>query len=123
MGTGAAAKRERELRAVDAKAATPIVSRAVSASASTYARPPAVLHSPSADAGPEPVALTPREHEITRLVAKGLPNKTIAGVLDMSPYTVATHLRRVFAKLGVNSRAAMVARLFELNHARPAGTW
>lgn len=55
------------------------------------------------------VSLSPREKEIVRLVAKGLPNKTIAAVLEISPWTVATHLRRVFGKLGVGSRAEMVA--------------
>jgi DNA-binding CsgD family transcriptional regulator len=59
--------------------------------------------------------LSPREQEIVRLVAEGLPNKCISAVLDISSWTVATHLRRVFAKLGVNSRAAMVAKLFEGN--------
>ena len=47
------------------------------------------------------------------MVAKGYPNKTIASVLDISTWTVASHLRRVFSKLGVSSRAAMVARLLE----------
>jgi DNA-binding CsgD family transcriptional regulator len=61
---------------------------------------------------PLEVTLSPREQEITRLVAKGFPNKSIALVLDISPYTVATYLRRVFVKLGVNSRAEMVARLW-----------
>ena len=57
------------------------------------------------------VALSPREQEIARMVAKGYPNKIIADVLDISSWTVCTHLRRMFAKLGVGSRAAMVARL------------
>jgi len=57
------------------------------------------------------VMLSPREHEIVRMVAQGYPNKTIAAVLDISSWTVGTHLRRIFAKLGVGSRAAMVARL------------
>ena len=57
--------------------------------------------------------LSPREHEIVRMVAQGYPNKTIAAVLDISSWTVGTHLRRIFAKLGVGSRAAMVARLLE----------
>jgi DNA-binding CsgD family transcriptional regulator len=57
--------------------------------------------------------LSPRESEIARMVAKGYPNKTIASVLDISSWTVASHLRRVFSKLGVSSRAAMVARLLE----------
>jgi DNA-binding CsgD family transcriptional regulator len=34
-------------------------------------------------------------------------------VLEISSWTVATHLRRVFAKLGVRTRAAMVARALE----------
>jgi DNA-binding CsgD family transcriptional regulator len=55
--------------------------------------------------------LSPREQEIVRLVAEGLPNKCISAVLEISSWTVATHLRRIFAKLGVNSRAAMVAKL------------
>src|SRR5262245_27981542 len=57
--------------------------------------------------------LSPRELEISRLVAKGFVNKTIAGVLEISYYTVDTYLRRIFAKLNVTSRAAMVARLSE----------
>jgi DNA-binding CsgD family transcriptional regulator len=61
----------------------------------------------------ESPSLSPREQEIARMVAKGYPNKTIAAVLDISSWTVCTHLRRIFAKLGVCSRAAMVARLLE----------
>ena len=57
------------------------------------------------------ISLSPREREIVRLVAKGLPNKSIADVLDISLWTVATHLRRVFAKLGVGTRAEMIARV------------
>lgn len=59
------------------------------------------------------VLLSPREKEIVRMVAAGYPNKIIASVLNISSWTVCTHLRRIFAKLGVGSRAAMVARLFE----------
>jgi DNA-binding CsgD family transcriptional regulator len=60
-----------------------------------------------------PVNLSPREQEIVRMVAQGHPNKIIADVLSISSWTVCTHLRRIFAKLGVGSRAAMVARLLE----------
>lgn len=62
------------------------------------------------------VVLSPRETEIARMVAQGYPNKTIAGVLDISSWTVCTHLRRIFSKLGVRSRAAMVARLSNLRN-------
>jgi DNA-binding CsgD family transcriptional regulator len=60
------------------------------------------------------IQLSPREQEIVRMVAKGHPNKVIADVLNISSWTVCTHLRRIFAKLGVGSRAAMVAQLLEL---------
>lgn len=62
-----------------------------------------------------PVQLSPREREIVRLVARGHSNKIIADVLNISSWTVCTHLRRIFAKLGVGSRAAMVASMQELN--------
>jgi len=60
------------------------------------------------------IRLSPREQEIVRMVAKGHPNKVIADVLNISSWTVCTHLRRIFAKLGVGSRAAMVAQLLEM---------
>lgn len=56
------------------------------------------------------IQLSPREQEIVRLVALGHSNKIIADVLSISSWTVCTHLRRIFSKLGVGSRAAMVAR-------------
>jgi DNA-binding CsgD family transcriptional regulator len=59
----------------------------------------------------EPAALSPREVEIARMIARGHTNRTIAAVLEISPWTVSTHLRRIFAKLDVGSRSAMVARL------------
>jgi DNA-binding CsgD family transcriptional regulator len=70
------------------------------------------------------IVLSPREQEISRMVAKGYVNKTIAAVLNISSWTVSTYLRRIFAKLGVGSRAAMVARLLEdglIKSGPPAG--
>lgn len=64
------------------------------------------------------VQLSPREQEIVRMVAQGHPNKIIADVLNISSWTVCTHLRRIFAKLGVTSRAAMVARILESGNGR-----
>jgi DNA-binding CsgD family transcriptional regulator len=54
--------------------------------------------------------LTPRELQIVALVAEGNVNKQVADVLRISEWTVSTHLRRIFAKLGVDTRAAMVSR-------------
>jgi DNA-binding CsgD family transcriptional regulator len=63
---------------------------------------------------PSPMSmLSPREREIARMVALGYPNKAIASVLDISSWTVASHLRRVFVKLQVTSRAAMITRLYD----------
>ncbi len=62
-----------------------------------------VVHPSRAD------TLSPREQEIARMVARGFTNKMIASVLDISLWTVSTHLRRIFAKLDVQTRAAMVA--------------
>jgi DNA-binding CsgD family transcriptional regulator len=56
-------------------------------------------------------SLSPREREIARLIIRGLPNKTIASVLDISPWTVGTYIKRIFTKLDVNNRAEMVAKL------------
>jgi Bacterial regulatory proteins, luxR family len=47
-------------------------------------------------------------------ISAGHTNKTVAAVLDISLWTVDTHIRRIFAKLGVRSRSAMVAQLAEL---------
>jgi DNA-binding CsgD family transcriptional regulator len=55
--------------------------------------------------------LTGRELEIAVLVAQGYATKNIAYKLQISEWTVSTYLCRAFAKLGVNSRAAMVYRL------------
>jgi DNA-binding CsgD family transcriptional regulator len=64
------------------------------------------------DAGPLPddVRLTPRERELLRLLAQGLRNREIAGRRGVSEHAVHQALKRLYAKLGVHSRAAAVAR-------------
>ena len=54
-------------------------------------------------------SLTPTEHQVVRLAIKGLTNPQIGSQLFMSLGTVKTHLSHVFAKVGVSSRAALVA--------------
>lgn len=57
------------------------------------------------------VSLSPREQQIALMVASGRTNQAIAGSLEISAWTVSTHLRRIYAKLAVSSRAEMVAHL------------
>ena len=59
-------------------------------------------------------ALSPRELQIARLVAEGATNRAIASSLEISLWTVSTHMRRIFAKLDVCSRAEMVAQFFSV---------
>ncbi len=56
-----------------------------------------------------PGGLTARETEVLGLVADGLTNRAIADALVLSENTVIRHVANIFAKLGVNNRAAAVA--------------
>lgn len=66
---------------------------------------------PDADAPSPPLAFMPagellshRERQIALLVTRGLSNKEIALELEISPWTVSAHLRRVFSKLDISRR-------------------
>lgn len=54
-------------------------------------------------------SLTPREIELLRLVAEGLPNKAIAQRLSVSENTVKYHMKNILQKLGVRNRAEAIA--------------
>ncbi|GGY27524.1 helix-turn-helix transcriptional regulator [Streptomyces tanashiensis] len=53
--------------------------------------------------------LTPREREISALVAEGLTNQAMADRLCLSPRTVESHVARVYRKTGVETRAALAS--------------
>jgi len=55
-------------------------------------------------------ALSRREVEIVRLTADGATNHDLAELLDIRLATVKTHLVRIFDKMGVENRTAMIAR-------------
>jgi DNA-binding CsgD family transcriptional regulator/tetratricopeptide (TPR) repeat protein len=61
--------------------------------------------------------LTESELAVVRLVAAGQTNPQVAAQLFLSPNTISTHLRRIFAKLGIRSRVELV-RLF-VSHTGP----
>ena len=56
-------------------------------------------------------SITPREHDVLRLVSEGLSNRQIALKLCVSPGTVKTHLRNIYSKLDVDSRIHLSLRL------------
>jgi len=60
------------------------------------------------------VGLTPREHEILQLIAKGLSNREIGEALFISENTVKTHSSRLFEKIQVKRRVQAVQRAREL---------
>jgi DNA-binding NarL/FixJ family response regulator len=80
--------------------------------------------------GPEPAtgtpaalsALTAREVDVLRLVAAGLTNDAIAGRLGVSPVTVKTHVTRILAKLGAETRAQAVVQAYECGLVRAGQT-
>ncbi|HEX4062528.1 MAG TPA: response regulator transcription factor [Streptosporangiaceae bacterium] len=62
---------------------------------------------------PAAEALSQRELDVLGLVARGVGNRDAARRLFISEATVKTHLTHIYAKLGVNDRAAAVAAAFD----------
>ncbi|MBE7451359.1 MAG: response regulator transcription factor [Kofleriaceae bacterium] len=52
--------------------------------------------------------LTPRELDVLELLALGLSYQAVAQTLGVTANTVRTHVRAIYAKLGVNSKTAAV---------------
>ena len=58
---------------------------------------------------PDHEPLTPRELEVFELLAKGLSNRDIAGVLGISAHTAKYHVGQILAKVGASTRAEAVS--------------
>jgi len=65
--------------------------------------------------------LTTAEREVAELASTGLTNKQIGATLYCSPYTIDSHLRAIYRKLGVRGRAALASRVSRVNEAAQAG--
>ncbi|MDR2857460.1 MAG: response regulator transcription factor [Novosphingobium sp.] len=75
---------------------------------------------PPRTAPPQPVDLSSRELDVLKLIGKGFMTKEVAHILGISDHTVLTFVRRIYRKLGVNSRieaAAMARRMGLLRRA------
>ncbi len=74
--------------------------------------PPADPEKRTPDGG-SPRDLTPRQREVALLVARGLTNRQVAAELTLSEHTVATHVREILKKLGLQSRTELAAWVAE----------
>lgn len=63
--------------------------------------------------GCEGVALTEREVDIIKLIAKGNTNKEVADQLNISSHTVNTHRKNIMAKLNIKNVAGLVVYAFQ----------
>lgn len=70
---------------------------------------------------PEVTELTPREREVTQMVARGMSTEEVARELTIGVATVRTHLYRVRTKLGVRDRAQLVSLAYRSGLIQPAG--
>jgi len=60
------------------------------------------------------IGLTQREAEVLAWASQGKSNKEVGSILALSARTVGKHLEHIYSKLGVESRTAAAARVFDI---------
>jgi DNA-binding NarL/FixJ family response regulator len=71
---------------------------------------------------PQLAELTPREHEVFLLIARGMSNKEIANELILGENTIKTHVTRVLTKLRARDRVHLVVLAYEAGIVSPGRT-
>ncbi|OAH12723.1 putative HTH-type transcriptional regulatorc [Streptomyces jeddahensis] len=87
----------------------------------TYALEDRLPAAEPSDEAETPSPLTPRETEISQLVAQGLSNKEIAATLVIAQRTAEGHIEHILSKLGFNSRAQIAVWAAEQQRASVNG--
>lgn len=72
-----------------------------------------LVHAFKKDSPPQLGKLTKRETDVARLVARGMSNAEIAAELGIGKRTVETYLERIYSRLGIKSRVALVRYVLE----------
>jgi DNA-binding CsgD family transcriptional regulator len=67
----------------------------------------------------EAYGMTPREVEVTRLIARGLSTDEVASTLFLPRHTIRDHLKAIFEKVGVSSRGELTSKLFAEHYHGP----
>ena len=62
----------------------------------------------------KPLGLTQREADVLAWASQGKSNKEVGSILALSARTVGKHLEHIYSKLGVESRTAAAARVFDI---------
>jgi DNA-binding CsgD family transcriptional regulator/tetratricopeptide (TPR) repeat protein len=99
-----------EGKALTLEEAVTLAQQPLTATLQTFPQAPRTIRPPETPAMSD---LTAREAEVLRLVAVGLSNPEIAEHLSLSVFTVQAHLRSIFSKINVKTRAAAVHFVFE----------